>query len=208
MNKPSPASAPGCGHGAPSPGRRSARVARTGAAGLPLAVAVVAAATLAACVPAAWLAACGSPADQVVDSPTPGVTSPGAGSGVVLTPGAVVTSGPIPAGALRAATRYWRLVDEHRYAALLSVVTPDSPCAAAVRGKSGAVFFGIDHVRVVSRARRVEPTPPARATLEFTMTVDVRPSARSAWSRGRVMVFMCLRRAGARWLVSSAGTGP
>ncbi len=208
MSKASPAPAPYRGRGAVLTRRRRARGA--GVASVALAAAVVAAAALAACAPATWLAACGSPANLVVASPTPGVTSPGApGAGATApAPGAVVTSGPVPAGALRAATRYWRLIDEHRYAGLLAVVTSDSTCAAAVRGGRAAAYFGIERARVVSYVRQVDPAPPALTTLEFTMTIDIRPSSVSAWNDGETLVFMCLRHAGGRWLVYDAGSGP
>jgi hypothetical protein len=190
------------------PRRRRPRDAGTASAAL--AAAVLCAAALAAFAPTTWLAACGSPATLVVASPTPGVTSPGAPStGVTASsPAAVVTTGPVPAGAVRAAARYWRLIDQHRYAGLLAVVTPDSTCAAAVRGDAAAAFFGIDRVRVVSYVRQVDPAPPALTTLEFTMTVDIQPGPASAWSAGDALVFMCLRYTDGRWLVYEAGSGP
>jgi len=203
MSKASPASAPRRGRDASS---RRRRVRGAGAASVALTVAVLSAAALSACVPAAWLAACDAPADRMVASPTPGVTSPGAGPGAA--PHAVITSGPVPAAALRAATRYWRLVDEHRYRALLHVVTADSTCAAAVRRGRAAAFFGIERVRVVSYVREVDPAPPSSATLEFTMTVDIRPNPVSAWHDGETLVFLCLRHTRGRWLVYDAGSGP
>jgi hypothetical protein len=204
MSKAVPAAAPH--RAAPSRRRRSRHA---GTASVALAPTVLCAAALAAFAPATWLVACGPPATLVVASPTPGVTSPGAPSaGAASPPAAVVTTGPVPAGAVRAAARYWRLIGEHRYARLLAVVTPDSTCAAAVRAGHAAAFFGIDRVRVVSSVRQVDPAPPALTTLEFTMTVDIRPSPASAWSGGETLVFMCLRHTDGRWLVYDAGSGP
>jgi hypothetical protein len=127
---------------------------------------------------------------------------------VAPSPGATVTVGPVPLAAAARAVRYWRLVDAHRYRALLAVVTPDSQAAAAVRAGDAAGFWGIERVRVLSTAPIVEPLPPSGATLEFSMTVDIRPTRASSWSAGRTLVFMCLRRARGSWLVYESGTGP
>jgi hypothetical protein len=148
-------------------------------------------------------------ADQ---SSAPGIASPtpaAAGTdSAAPTPSATVTEGPVPSAALRAATRYWRLVDAHRYDTLLAVVTPDSQAAAALRAGRGAAFWGIKQVRVVSAAATVLPAPPAGADLELSMTVRITPGAGSAWSAGRTQVFLSLRRVGGVWLVYESGTGP
>jgi hypothetical protein len=54
----------------------------------------------------------------------------------------------------------------------------------------------------------VAPLPPSGATLEFAMTVNIRPTRDSAWSAGRTLVFMSLRRVGDAWLVYESGSGP
>ena len=121
---------------------------------------------------------------------------------------AAITAGPVPPGAAASALRYWRLVDAHRYRALLAVVTPDSQAAAAVRAGNAAGFWGIERVRVLSSAATVDPLPPPGATLEFSMTVDLEPARGSPWSGGRTLVFMSLRRATGSWLVYQSGPGP
>ena len=136
-----------------------------------------------------------------------GSASPAAGSASPA-PDATITAGPVPAAAARAAVRYWRLIDAHRYHALLGVVTADSSAAAAVRAGQADGFWGIKRVRVVSTAATADPAPPAGATIEFEMTIEVTPSASSAWNAGRTLVFMNLRRVGDRWLVYESGTGP
>jgi len=184
------------------------RRARHGAFSSLLVMAVLTAAAIAALTPTGWLAACGS-SPTLATTPTPDTTSSGVSSpSVTAAAHPAVTAGPVPAGAVHAARRYWLLVDEHRYGALLTVVTADSTCAAAVRGGHAAGFFGIDAVRVLSHEQRVDPAPPPHTTLEFAMTVDIRPRAGSAWDGGPTLVFMCLRHAHGRWLVSEAGTGP
>ncbi len=146
-------------------------------------------------------------------SSAPGAASPkpaasAGGGGATPAPSATITDGPVPAAALQAATRYWRLIDAGRNAALLRLVTPDSPAAAALRAGNGAAFWGIKRVKVVSGGATADPAPPAGATIEFDMTVDITPSASSPWSAGRTTVFMTLRRVGDRWLVYESGTGP
>ena len=56
--------------------------------------------------------------------------------------------------------------------------------------------------------RTVGPAPPAGATLEFAMTIDVRPARATAWTPGRNLVFMSLRRVGGSWLVYETGSAP
>ncbi len=123
-------------------------------------------------------------------------------------PAATITAGPVPPAAAQTALRYWRLVGAHRYRALLAVVTSDSPAALATKAGRAASFWGIERVRVVSIERTVSPLPPPGATLEFAVTVAIRPTRPSAWSAGRTLVFMCLRRVGGSWRVYEAGTGP
>ena len=135
------------------------------------------------------------------------VSSPSAGAAAPA-PRPTITAGPAPAAAVAAVLRYWRLVSAHRYRALLAVVTPDSPAAAAVRAGRGAKFWGIAHARVVSVRPAVEPLPPPGSTLEIGTTVIIRPSATSPWSAGRALVFVSLRRVAGSWLVCQSGTGP
>ena len=137
----------------------------------------------------------------------PAVPSPPAGASAP-SPATTITAGPVPPAAARAALRYWRLVGAHRYHALLTVVTRDSQAAVALRAGRAASFWGIERVRVVSLERTVSPLPPPGATLEFAITVVTRPTRTAAWSVGRTLVFMCLRRVGGSWLVYEAGTGP
>lgn len=137
----------------------------------------------------------------------PAVSSTPAGASTP-SPAATITAGPVPPAAARTALRYWRLVGAHRYRALLAVVTRDSQAAAALRAGDAVAFWGIERVRVVSIDHTVSPLPPPGATLEFAMTVAIRPARAAAWSAGRTLVFMCLRRAGGCWLVYEAGTGP
>ena len=127
-------------------------------------------------------------------SSAPGAASPkpaasAGGGGATPAPSATITDGPVPAAALQAATRYWRLIDAGRNAALLRLVTPDSrpppPCVRARRRLLGhqASQGG------VGRVATADPAPPAGATIEFDMTVDITPSASSPWSAGRTTVF-------------------
>jgi hypothetical protein len=150
-------------------------------------------------------------------TPTAAPSATGGGTPVVssspadtATPsaGATITAGPVPPAAAATAVRYWRLVDAHRYRALLTVVTPDSHAAAAVKAGNAAGYWGIRHVRVVSVDPAVGPLPPHGATLEISMTVDVSPAPGSPWSAGRTLVFVSLRRVGRSWRVYETGTGP
>jgi hypothetical protein len=140
-------------------------------------------------------------------SAPPATASPGAGS-TPPAPSATVTAGPVPAAAVQAAARYWRLINAHRNAALLQVVTADSQAAAALRAGRGTTFWGIKRVGVVSTNATVAPTPPAGATIEFSMMVDIVPRRGSAWIAGHNVVFMSLRRVGGTWLVYESGSGP
>ncbi len=165
------------------------------------------------CAAASVSSPAGSPSSTPA-APAPGSASPAAGSASPAAgsasprPAAAITAGAVPAAAARAAVRYWRLIDARRYHALLGVVTADSSAAAAVRAGQTNVFWGIRRVRVVSTSATADPAPPAGATIEFEMTIDVAPSASSPWSAGRTLVFMTLRRVGDRWLVYESGTGP
>jgi len=166
-------------------------------------LALVGPAATALCIAVAALSPCGcgsAPAAAPTATVTPPTASP--------SPGPTLTSGPVPPAAARAATRFWRLVDAHRDAALLRVVTPDSQAAAALRAGRGDAFWGIRRVHVVSIDAAVRPSPPTGATLEFAMTVDIRPAHQTAWNPGRNLVYMSLRRVGATWLVCAAGSGP
>ena len=176
-------------------------------------VAVVGAAVLCAGAASVALGACGgSPRSALTPAVSPraaGVVAPpvppATGS---PSPVPVVTAGPVPRGATEAAVRYWRLIDHHRYRALLTVVTPDSRAAAAVRAGRAGAFWGIDRVRVVALDATVGRTPPLGATLEFGMTIDVRPAGATAWRPGRNPVVMSLRRVDGSWLVCQMGSGP
>jgi len=178
------------------------------------ALAVVAAAALCAGAASVALGGCGgAPQSALTTAPSPRASDASsqptsAPSAASSSPVPVVTAGPVPPAAAAAAARYWRLIDTHRYHALLTVVTRDSQAAAALRAGRGASFWGIERVRIVS----VDPTlfraPPAGATLEFAMTVDVRPAPATAWRPGHDLVFMSLRRVGASWLVYETGSGP
>lgn len=149
-----------------------------------------------------------SPAGSQSSAPEGAATaSPAAGSASPA-PAATITAGAVPAGAAQAAARYWRLIDAHRYGPLRAIVTPDSAAAAALRSGQADVFWGIRRVRVVSTSATADPAPPAGATIEFEMTVDITPDASSAWNAGHALVFMSLRRVGDRWLVFESGTGP
>jgi hypothetical protein len=123
-------------------------------------------------------------------------------------PSATITAGPVPPAAAHTAARYWQLVDAHRYRALLNVVTRDSHNAAAVRAGDAAASWGIARVRVVSVDAAASPLPPHGATLEFAMTVVIRPTRTSSWGGGRTLVFMSLRRVGDAWRVYEVGSGP
>jgi hypothetical protein len=169
-------------------------------------------AVLAAAAVALFAAGCATSAPTTPGAPAPapagGALSASPLDRVTPSPVAAVTAGPVPPAAAAAAVRYWRLIDAHRYRPLLAVVTPDSQAAAAVHAGNAAGFWGIARVRVVSRARTLEPLPPPGATLEFSMTVSIKPARRSPWSGGRTLVFMSLRRASGSWLVYQSATGP
>lgn len=198
------------GHSAALPATRPRR------RGSVTALAVVASAALCAGAASVPLGGCGG-ASQATPAPA---ISPHATSALAQATGGaapatgspppipVVTAGPVPPGAARAAVRFWRLLDAHRNVALLGVLTPDSQAAAAVRAGRADTFWGISRARVVSVDATVGRTPPAGATLEFAMTIDVRPASTTAWRPGRNLVFMSLRRVGASWLVSQIGSGP
>ena len=189
-------------------------VARPRRRGPVAALAVVAVAALCAGAASAPLGGCGSvshiapattPSPHASDASSQATGAPSAG---IPSPVPVVTAGPVPPAAAAAATRYWRLIDTHRYRALLTVVTRDSQAAAALRAGRSTSFWGIERVRVVSVDPTLFPEPAAGATLEFGMTVDVRPIGATAWNPGRNLVFMSLRRVGASWLVYETGSGP
>jgi len=172
------------------------------------------AALLAAALPAVLVGGCAvspAPAPTTVLSTaaeaTPSVSSSPAGA-ATPSPGATITAGPVPPAAAQTAMRYWRLIDAHRYRALLTVVTPDSPAAAAVRAGTAAATWGIERVHVVSIDPAVSPLPPPGATLEFAITVNIKPARTTSWSAGRTLAFMSLRRVGDSWLVYETGTGP
>ena len=191
----------------PTPTRPRARRAAALAA-------LLAAALPAALLPAVLVGGCAvSPAaaptavQSTAAAAAPAVPSSPAGTAMPA-PGATITAGPVPPAAEQTAVRYWRLVDAHRYRALLGVVTPDSPAAAAVRAGGGGAFWGIARARVVSVEPTVSPLPPPGATLEFAVTVAIRPARTTSWSAGRTLVFMSLRRVGGSWLVCETGTGP
>ena len=105
--------------------------------------------------------------------------------------------------------RYWRLVDAHRYRALLSVVTPDSAPPPRCGPATAAAFWGIERVRVVSTDAAVAPAAAGRrhARVRHDGRHHGRPAS-SAWSAGRTLVFMSLRRVGGSWLRLRSGTGP
>jgi hypothetical protein len=211
------------GHSAALPATRPRR------RGPVAALAVVATAALCAGAPGVPLSGCGG-ASQAAPAPAVSPQATGAlsqatgalsqatgalsqATGAAPTTGCpspvpVVTAGPVPPGAARAAVRFWRLLDAHRQAALLGVLTPDSRAAAAVRAGRADAFWGIARVRVVSVDATVGRTPPAGATLEFAMTIDVRPTRATPWRAGRNLVFMSLRRVGGAWLVYQTGSGP
>jgi hypothetical protein len=171
-----------------------------------------AAAVLAGAMAALFVGGCSASAPTAPGATTPPPAGPPLSASptarVAPSPVAAITAGPVPPAAAASALRYWRLVDAHRYRALLTVVTPDSQAAAAVRGGNAAGFWGIERVRVLSSAATVDPVPPPGATLEFSMTVDLKPARASPWSGGRTLVFMCLRRARGSWLVYQTGSGP
>lgn len=171
------------------------------------ALALAGALALCSCAAAVSLGGCGATPRA---APAPGASpqalasSPAGGP----SPVAVVTAGPVPRAAVRAATRFWRLLDAHRDTALLGVLARDSPAAAAVRAGRANAFWGIARARVTSVADTVGRTPPIGATLEFAMTVDLTPALASPWAAGSDRVVMSLRRVGGAWLVYEIGTGP
>lgn len=150
--------------------------------------------------PAGQTSVAGAAIAATVSPPSGGATAP--------SPSAAITAGAVPAAAAQAAARFWRLVDARNDAALRGVVTADSQAAAALRAGRGAAFWGINRVQVVSIQATALPAPPAGATLEFAMTVDITPSGTSAWSGGQTLVFMSMRRVDGAWLVYESGSGP
>jgi len=164
---------------------------------------------IALCVAAAAvsLGGCGATPQAATTTASP-LAAASSQAGGAPSPVPVVTAGPVPPAAAAAAVRYWRLIDAHRYRTLPTVVTRDSQAAAALRAGRGASFWGIARVRVVSVDPTLVRAPPVGATLEFGMTVDVRPVGATAWRPGRNLVFMSLRRVGGSWLVYETGSGP
>ncbi len=178
------------------------------------ALAVVATAALCAGAAGVPLGGCGASQTALappISSQTTGASSQATGAAPATgspSPVPVVTAGPVPPGAARAAVCFWRLLDAHRHTALLGALTPDSQGAAAVRAGRADAFWGIARASVVSVDATVERTPPVGATLELAMTIDVRPAHASAWRAGRNLVFVSLRRVGESWLVYQTGSGP
>jgi len=169
------------------------------------ALALAGALALCSCAVAASLGGCGatSPAPSVSPQ-VQAAASPAGGP----SPVPAVTAGPVPPAAVRAALRLWRLLDAHDDTALLGILTPDSPAAAAARAGRANEFWGIERARATSVARSVGRTPPIGATLELAMTVDLRPAPASPWAAGPDRVVVSLRRVGGAWLVYEVGTGP
>lgn len=154
---------------------------------------------------AALASGCGSGAQPTAPpaaSPTPtpaGIASPSPA------PYPQITAGPVPAGAVHAVRRFWRLLEERHFAQVRARVAPGSPLAEP------DTKWGPASVRLLAVCPRALAVVPSYATVEFRVSVYVKPGAgTNAWGpAGSRSLWMTVTRMSDRsWRVYEFGTGP
>jgi hypothetical protein len=147
---------------------------------------------------AALLAACGG------SSAGPASPSP---AGPTPLPSPQITSGAPPHEAVTVVRRFWTLIGEGHTGAALDLTTPDS-------GQRKVDEWGIASARFIGVVpQSVSSAPPPAATVEFTVTVFIKPEegpAGQQWgAAGSHELFeQVARLSDGTWKLVSSGTGP
>ncbi len=157
-----------------------------------------------ACCAVALLAACGGSAGGASPSASAVSSSPAA-TGPTPAPSPQITSGALPAGAVRAVRRYWTLMGAHKYDAAFALATGPHMYNESAGPKE------FESVRYLRPATGALPRPGDDATVSFGSWVYIVPTATSSpfgTTAARWEMFTrVVRMSDGSWRLVEVGTG-
>lgn len=158
-----------------------------------------------ACCAVALLAACGGSAGGTSPKASAVSSSPAA-TGPTPVPGPQITSGALPAGAVRVVHRYWDLLSARKYDAALALATGPHIDNASTEPKV------LESARYLRPATKALPSPGDDATVEFGSWVYIVPTATGSpfgTKAARWELFSrVVRMSDGSWRLVELGTGP
>ncbi len=158
-----------------------------------------------ACCAVALLVACGGSSGGTSPTTSAASSSPAA-TGPTPAPSPQITSGALPAGAIRVVHRYWDLLSARKYDAALALATGPHIDNASTEPKV------LESARYLRPATRALPRPGNDATVEFGSWVYIVPTATGSpfgteaarWE----MFSRVVRMSDGSWRLVELGTGP